>query len=581
MSAKKDRPSAHRRPPRARPRALRAPAKRATQPAFVRQFSLRGLGPQLLPLGPPGPASRWPPRHYRSWYRPVGQARRQRYWARALADPRRRPSWFELALHLLDCAPLRAALPEPASARGEKPFDPLSLLLVCLWKIATVQPWGTVASVLADPVKGAAWRQLFGFALHDTPSESALRAFRDRLPDDFLNQVQRLFLQTLYQAELLPPVEPHGYILTGDGQLHDARTSHRCHHAAPACYEPLRPGQTRPCPAQEETQGRYGCACDTPDCQARCGLAPRLDPAAGFVIYSATKRNERGEKVTQITRAVFGYRSAATRVVDVRCHHAWTVRTDLYAAPTDEGVTFPTYFTAAYQSLPERRVAYALYDAACAEQQCLDAVYDIGGIPLFDIKADPSDDDPQLCQARGYDAYGHPFCPHGHHLTYQGIDHRRQPRARWVCGQACRRTAAGAVADCPWLAKKRGYHCYLTRTFRDGSYRLPRLVPYHTPGWDKCTGWRNVSEGRNSVMQRLGLKRLPDYGLRHAAFLITGADVVENLSTLARLVFEATSQDEGFVLPEEQAPWPLPGNEPDATGAASAPRPLEEVATLN
>ena len=576
MSAKKDRPSARRRPPRPRPRALRAPAKRATQPAFVRHFSLRRLGAALLPWGPPGPASRWPPSHYRSWYRPVGKARRTRYWARALSAPQRRPSGFELALHLLDCAPLRAALPQPDSARGERPFDPLSLLLACLWKIATAQPWNTVASVLADPVKGAAWRQLFGFSLHDTPSESALRAFRGRLPDDLLNQVQQFFLQTLYQAELLPPVEPHGYILTGDGQLHDAHTCHRCHHAVESCYEALRPGQARPCPAQEVTQGHYGCACDTPACQERCGLAPRLDPEAGFVIYSETKRNERGEKVTQITRAVFGYRSAATRLVDADCHHAWTVRTDLYAAPTDEGVTFPSYFAAAYHALPVQNVAYALYDAACAEKQCLDAVYDVGGIPLFDVKADPSDDDPQLCQARGYDAYGHPFCPHGHLLTYQGIDHRPQPRARWVCSHACRRTAAGAVADCPWLAKKRGYYCYLTRTFRDGSYRLPRLVPYHTPGWNKCTGWRNVSEGRNSVMQRLHLKRLPDYGLRHAAFLITGADVVENLSTLARLVCEATAQDEGFVLREEQEPGPRPGDEQGATGETGTPLVEEE-----
>jgi len=67
-------------------------------------------------------------------------------------------------------------------------------------------------------------------------------------------------------------------------------------------------------------------------------------------------------------------------------------------------------------------------------------------------------------------------------------------------------------------------------------------------------------------MQRLGLKRLPDYGLRHAAFLITGADVAEILSTLARLVFEATAQDEGFVLREEQEPAPRLRDEPGATG---------------
>lgn len=575
MSAKKDRPSPRQRPPRSRPRALRAPAKRATQPQFGRRFSLRALGRQLLPVGPPGPASRWPPRHYRSWYRPVGKARRARYWNQALTNPRVRPSWFELALYLVDLSPLRGLLPEPASARGERPFDPLSLLLVCLWKIAAAQPWDRVASVLADSVQGAAWRQRFGFALHNTPSASTLRAFRDRLPDELLNQVQRCFLQTLSQAGLLPPGEPHGYILTGDGQLHDARTCHRCHHAVASCYQPLAPGQTRPCPAHEQTQGHYGCACDTPACQQRCALAPRLDPEAGFVIYSATQRNERGEKVTQIKRAVFGYRSAATRLVDPVLHHAWTVRTDLYAAPTDEGRTFPSYFAAAYQALPEQRVAYALYDAACGESQCLDAVYDVGGIPLFDVQADPTDKDSQVCQARGYDAHGHPLCPHGFKLTWQGLERRAQPRARWVCGHACRQSPQGAVAECPWRPKKRGFHFYLTRHFRDGSYRLARLIPHGTPQWARRTAWRNVSEGRNSVMQRLGLLRLPDYGLRHGAFLIIGADVVENWSTLARLVFEATSQDEGLVLPEEQEPFPRPPDEP-AAGAAVVDRPGAE-----
>jgi len=579
MSAKKDRPSPRQRPPRRRERELRAPHRRAAHPLFVRLFSLRAL-PQLpLPLGPVGAPPRFPPRHFRSWYRPAGKKRIYSFLNRVLADPRRRPSWFEIALYLVDCSPLRALLESLLGVRGEKPFDPLSLLLVCLWKIHSARPWDAIASELADPEKGAAWRTLFGFAFHDTPGESTLRAFRDRLPDEFLNQVQQLILQTLYQAGLLPPADPHGYILTGDGQLHDARSIHRCHRTVPACYEERPAGAKRSCPALEETKGQYGCACDTPACQQRCALAPHLDPQAGFVVYTSKHRNEQGQTVERIDRAVFGYRSAATRLIDRRFHHAWTVHTHLYPAPTDEGVTFPTCFAAAYQSLPERRVAYALYDAACGEKQCLDAVYDVGGIPLFDVKADPSDRDAALCRARGYDEHGHPFCPHGHKLTYQGIDHRPQPRARWVCGHACRKSPQGEVAACPWLRKKRGFHFYLTRSFRDGSYRLARLVPYGTPLWNKCTGWRNVSEGRNSVMERLDLKRLPDYGLRHAAFLVTGADVVENLSTLARLVFEATGQDEGFVVPEEQEPWPLPSDEQEP-GLETVARLAEEKITL-
>ena len=561
MSAKKDRPSPRQRPPRRRERELRAPHKRATHPLFVRLFSLRFLRQLPLPLGPSGQPSRFAPSHFRSWYRPVGKKRRARFWARALGDPRRRPSWFELALYLVDCSPLRALLEPLLGERGEKPFDPLSLLLVCLWKIQSAQTWAAVASVLADPQRGAAWRTLFGFLLHDTPAESTLRAFRDRLPDELLNQVQQLFLQALYQAGLLPPSDPHGYIVTGDGQLHAARSVHRCHHALPACYQAVSPGQKRFCPALVETAGRYGCACDTPACQRRCALAPHWDRQAGFVVYTSKHRNEQGQTVKRIDRAVFGYRSAASRLVDERFHHAWTARTDLYAAPTDEGRTFPAHFAATYASLPEQRVAYALYDSACGEQPCLDAVYDVGGIPLFDVQADPSDNDAALRRARRYDEHGHPLCPQGHPLTFQGLDRRPQPRARWVCAHACRQSPQGEVPECPWLQKKRGFYFYLTRHFRDGSYRLARLVPYDTPLWHKRTGWRNVSEGRNSVMERLGLKRLPDYGLRHAAFLVSGADVVENLATLARLVFEATGLDEGFVVREEQEPWPRPSTE--------------------
>ncbi len=407
MSPKKDRPSPRQRPPRKRPRPLRAPQKRATYPSFVRRFSLRFLAPLPLQWGPAGTPPRFSPGHYRSFYRPCGQARRRRFWAHVLADPRRHPSWFELALTLIDGSPLRALLEAPFSSCGEKPFDPLSLLLVCLWKIASAQPWDTVAAVLADTEKGAAWRTLFGFSLHDTPAESTLRAFRDRLPEGFLNTLLQLFLQTLDRSGLLPAVDPYGYLLSGDGQLHDARSAHRCHHARSTCYQAIGPGQTRPCPAHEATQGHYGCACDTEACQPRCALAPRLDPEAGFVIYSETKRTEQGEKVEQIKRAVFGYRSLATRLLDEQLHLAWTARTDLYAAPTDEGSTFPTAFRAAVANLPQPRVAYAFYDSACGEKQCLDVVYDLGGIPLFDLRSEAGDRDPALCRARGYDEHGH------------------------------------------------------------------------------------------------------------------------------------------------------------------------------
>ena len=72
------------------------------------------------------------------------------------------------------------------------------------------------------------------------------------------------------------------------------------------------------------------------------------------------------------------------------------------------------------------------------------------------------------------------------------------------------------------------------------------LVPYRSRNWNKLTAWRNVAEGRNATLQNKGLKRFPDYGLRHVTFLVIGADIVENLCTLARLVYEAACADDRF-----------------------------------
>jgi hypothetical protein len=243
----------------------------------------------------------------------------------------------------------------------------------------------------------------------------------------------------------------------------------------------------------------------------------------------------------------------AARLVDARFHCAWNVHTDLFPANADEGTHFPAHFRAAYANLPQEQVGDVLYDSACGEQACLDVVYDLGGIPLFDIRAASTDDKPKSWIERGYDDHGHLLCPWGHRLSFQGIDYSR-PRARWVCGHRCRQSPQDEITACPYAANKRGYYAYVTRTLPDGSYRLARLVPHGTALWKRRTRWRNTSESRNSSLESKGLLRLPDYGLSHAAFLILAADVLENLATLARLVYEATLLDERFSPLAEREP---------------------------
>jgi len=546
---KKKRRSPRRRAPRRRATELRAHKKRSAHTEFVGLFSLRSLSTLPLPLildVEPAPS---PKRHFRSCYRPHTRKRIQQLFAWLKAHSNRPPSLFEVGFHLIDFEPLRPLLLDltmKPSIRGEIPFDPLSLLLVCLWKISANLHWTTVASQLAHPENGALWRALCGFSDHDTPAASTLRSFRHELPDGFLNHVLKLFLATLQRNGLLPPTEKtHGHIIVGDGQLHHACSRHRCHHASASCFEETSPEKPRPCPAHIETKGKYSCACDTPACRERCMLAPRLDPKAGFIIYSRRVKKQSQQTIVIIDEAVWGFRSMAARLVDERLHCAWNVHTDLLPANADEGAHFPTHFESAYDNLPEKKVGFALYDSACGEQPCLDAVYDRGGIPLFDIQRDPSDNDAKKCKERGYDNHGHLLCHMGFPMTYEGIDYSR-PRARWTCHHSCRKSEQGEVPKCPYLDKKRGERRYLVRAFPNGSYRLARLVPHGSKSWKKRTRWRNTAEGRNSSLQSKGLLRFPDYGLHHGTFLVVGADLIENLCTLARLVYEATLLDDGF-----------------------------------
>lgn len=78
--------------------------------------------------------------------------------------------------------------------------------------------------------------------------------------------------------------------------------------------------------------------------------------------------------------------------------------------------------------------------------------------------------------------------------------------------------------------------------FEDGSMRLVRDVPVGTPAWKRIYHRaRNAVEGRNASFEQWGLKRLPVYGPSRGRATIFLADVWLNLTTLARLVREATT----------------------------------------
>lgn len=77
--------------------------------------------------------------------------------------------------------------------------------------------------------------------------------------------------------------------------------------------------------------------------------------------------------------------------------------------------------------------------------------------------------------------------------------------------------------------------------FADASIRLVRDVPIGSPTWKASYHrGRNAVEGRNATFEDWGFKRMPVYGLPRSKALIFLADVLDTLTTLARLVREAT-----------------------------------------
>ena len=77
--------------------------------------------------------------------------------------------------------------------------------------------------------------------------------------------------------------------------------------------------------------------------------------------------------------------------------------------------------------------------------------------------------------------------------------------------------------------------------FADASTRLARDIPMGSPTWKAFYHRaRNAVEGRNATFENWGFKRMSVFGIFRSKALLFMADVLDTLSTLARLVREAT-----------------------------------------
>lgn len=557
---------------------LSAPQTRAQDDSFVQQCGIEGLRPQL-PLRwprPPGiPDS--PKKRYRSDYVYLG--------CDDLDDPAHWEdlSAFDLVLRLVDFSPLRPLLGRLlgwTSARGKTPFDPVSTFLFTAWQLANGWERSAALKNLADP-RYADYAQRFGFQNGVFPSEGGVRYFLTTLGENsavdgemvtvaidetqsvdiavqYLNHLLAGAVSLLRQAQLITPQAWQAALLCPDGQIHDAASRMRCVFVQEGCYQPTSAHKPRPCPAKDKD--KRGCDCDSTACVQACRHAPLRDSQARSVYYAGTNQSRHGSPNASTHPADgeaergelrYGYRSLALQFAEPNRRFSLVLLDDfLPANAREENPAAALWFQLAH-FYPDLIVDVMAGDAGLGYYAFLHACYTQGARRVVDLRADPSDRNQPQWTVRGYDDQGRPICPFGYALTANGFDPLRR-RHKWFCGQACLNGRSPRVQlphlsyppqECPYQdpTHPHGKIVNVGETFADGSTRLVRDVPVGTPTWKRFYHRaRNASEDRNADLEQWGLKRLPVYGQPRARALIALADTWINLTTLARLVREAT-----------------------------------------
>jgi hypothetical protein len=562
-----------------------APTTRASDALFVSQCNLSGLAAKLPLRWPTPPGTPPSPKHvYRSHYvyRGWDDLREAAIWTH-LCD-------FDLCLRLIDFSGLRPVLAQRLGwtrARGWIPFDPVSLFLLHGWQITNTWSRATTLRHLRDP-RYADYAQRFGFENGVFPTEGGLRYFLTALGvhaqtpqrtvsvalDDApavevaVEQLNELIAQSLtlvHDAGLLSHEAWQQALVCPDGMIHDAASRLRCGSVRDTCYQPLtREHPQRPCPARAADPPRRGCACDTVACAAACRYATPRDPHARLVVYDGSNRhadnpnqpaNPTPDQKKESKRR-YGYRSLPLQLADPQRRTGFVLLDTFLSAPEREHVPAAALLRQVSAFYPTLHLETTAGDAAFGYAAYLRTAYDLGVKRVVDLRADASDKNSDIWVIRGYDDTGRPLCPYGYALTANGYDAERK-RHKWICAEVCLTKAQPRVTvakvhypphECPYQtdAHPSGRILNVGERFADGSLRLVRDQPYGTPDWERTYHRaRNASETRHATFERWGLKRLPVYGQPRGKALIFQSDVWLNLTTMARLIQEATLQAGG------------------------------------
>jgi hypothetical protein len=547
-------------------------AQRAQDNLLLAHCSGPGLREHLplrWPTPPHTPPS--PKKTYRSAYLYRG-------W-QDLHDPAfwKQCSDFDLILRLIDFSGLRPVLAQELgwrSGRGWIPFDPLSFFLLTGWQITNAWSRAQTLRNLRHP-RYADYAQRFGFLQDCFPTEGGQRYFLTTLGRHSptgetvlvdeeaqvavaiqrLNQCIVQSVQLIRQAGLLSQEAWEQALLCPDGMIHEAASTLRCTSVTDSCYQPTSPAQPRPCPAQDKE--RQGCDCNTPSCAQICHHAPPRDPQARFVYYSGSNQpsnpNQGKDKEPPPGETFYGYRSLPLQWADPQRRFSLVLLDDFLPANAREENPAAALLLQLPTSYPDLRVRDVAADAGFGYEVFLQTSYrSLHARRLVDLRTHPTDRVKSLWPIRGYDDKGRPVCPYGYLFTANGFDYDRRCH-KWICAQTCHQGTAPAVQlpnvhypplECPYAHPP--YHhgrvLNIGERFPDGSLRLVRDLPVGTPEWKRLYHRaRNAVEGRHATRERWGLKRLPVYGMPRGRALIFQADIWDNLTTLARLVREATA----------------------------------------
>jgi hypothetical protein len=250
--------------------------------------------------------------------------------------------------------------------------------------------------------------------------------------------------------------------------------------------------------------------------------------------------------------AHYGYRSLPLQLADRERRFSLTLLSDVRPANQREEVPASALLLQLGEHYPDLGIDAVAGDAGVGFAVFLRTVYEhLQARRVVDLRAHECDQDEPGWVLRGYDDRGRPLCEYGYALRANGFDRQRR-RHKWVCQQACLQGREPRVRlaqvrypppECPYQAPEHphGKVVNVGGCFPDGSWRLVRDLPVGSPTWKALYHrGRNAAEGRNATLERWGLKRLPVYGQPRVTAWLFLADVWGNLTTLARLIREAT-----------------------------------------